>query len=412
MRSPDDDKDGDNDQGEEQQRDGEDNEGEEQDNQDREKEGENEDEQQRDGEDNEGREQDNKDGEQEGGNEGGGERKLKKKRAMTPAIRAHRDSFAHLMGKRRYLANSCYQTVDCDICEAKGCFDGEQQEQENDNYCDQDNFYDGNGCVLKDETVQEFMKNAACVDTGLVTQDQYANAYNMKAGLICEEHGYGVEIAMFLDDDCTWYDKNMNFYKHMAGTYIYKLFNATKSQIQQPYEEDIDCSKCGYAAIGDQDGDDDDGNNDNEVEVNKICENIVKNSLDLYSCGNEQQGYNQYNQYKQSDGVDRSWYEADIEQEDVDTADVCLFLQGHTDDLSNYRVYSSKNGGGNGTSFFDYSKSHRKGSSSLLSKPGRIVALCGAIALVIVGGILIGRKFAKKDPKKVPLVSNRNGAMA
>ena len=339
------------------------------------------------------------DKEKEGGNEGGGERKLMKKRAMTPAIRAHRDSFAHLMGKRRYLADSCYQTVvDCDKCDEYDCFDGVQEEE----YCDADNFKFS--CAVSRDSAKEFMNYAGCVETGLDAYGNYANI-NMKAGLICEEHGYGVEIAMFYDENCMLYDKTMNFYYVMDGSYDYKLFNATKSQIQQPYEEDIDCSKCGYAAI-DQDGDD-----DNEVEVNPICTNIMASALDLDSCGDEQQAYNQD---EESDDVDRSWYDADIEKENVDTTDACLFFQGQTDDLSSYHVYSSKNGDGNvTTSFFDYSKSHRKKRSAKLGgKPGRLTAICVAVAMVVAAGIFFGQKFVKKDSKQVPLVGNGNGAMA
>ncbi|KAL7560907.1 hypothetical protein ACA910_008188 [Epithemia clementina (nom. ined.)] len=349
--------------------------------------------------------------------EDGGERKLYKKQRMTAATRAQRDSLAHIMGKRRLEQAACSITVDCDTCEAAGCFADDNGEQEQDNgddgYCDQDNYVEG--CTLSEESVQEFMQNAACVETDQVIQDDNGNEYQLRAGFICDPEGYGVQVAMFMNEECTVYNKNLNFEKMMYGTYTYALFEAAKTTIQQPYQQAIDCLLCQYAAIQ-QDDNVDNQNQAAEAQLNGICENVMNQALDVATCGGaEQQEDNQDAQQEQEDdGVDRSWYTADIGDSDndheVDVEDVCFFIQNHINELDNYRLYEGKNAEGGGGFFFDYDK--HGSSNQKLRSAAKYIGIIAGVCLVVVAGVLVGQSFAKKDSKKVPLVGSKGGAMA
>ena len=336
-----------------------------------------------------------------------GERKLKKKR----------DSFADLMeGERRLESTySCFETVDCETCHDKGCFRQYQQQSGNSACSSGKSFSDS--CLKSTQYLQNFMSGATCVKTGQVTQEgTYHTTFNIYAGLICEENGYGVEIALFLDDECTYYDQNMNFYNRMEGSDVWKLFKATSSKIQQPYEETIECAKCGYTAVGSGDYQGGAGEED-AYEVNEVCTNAMNNAIDLYTCGGYSKQNQQYKQYQQSDeSVDHSWYTTDLDEQADEDQDVCLVLQENLDDLSDFHVYTYKNGEGKkGVSFFDYSRSHRR-QGAKMTKHGKAGLIICALALMAVAAVLAGQKYAKKkkDSRKTPLVGGKKngGAMA
>ena len=317
--------------------------------------------------------------------------------------------------EQQQQAAACQIEVDCDTCEANGCFneDGEDQQQDDVDYCeDGDNYY--SGCTISEDMVDEFMQDASCRDTGISWYDAKGEEYNLRVGFVCDPDGYGVQVAVFLDDDCSLIHLGLDFSDLMYGTYTYDLFMAVKEDIQKPYQESMDCLACEFVEIQDQNGD---GNQDNqdagEAQLSGICENIVQDSLDIYSCGGAEQNDDQNQQEQQNDdAVDMSWYTVDIVSNDggeINEEDVCFFVQDHLDELGSYQVLqSSKNGGGN--YFFDYST----GNEGDFDFPdmAKYIAIVVGVCIVIIAGVLIGQSFAKKDSKKVPLVGNKNGAMA
>ena len=89
----------------------------------------------------------------------------------------------------RKLANN-KEYIDCNKCSAYEC------------YVDEDDMDDGQQRQDElDEEVSEWIANLAqCQQTG--TQ---WNGLDLYTGVMCSPYGDGVELAVFANEDCTWY---------------------------------------------------------------------------------------------------------------------------------------------------------------------------------------------------------------
>ena len=89
----------------------------------------------------------------------------------------------------RKLANN-QEYIDCNLCSSYECF------------VDEDDMDDGqqNKAEL-DEAVSEWIQGLAeCQETG-----QQWNDLDLYTGVMCSPYGDGVELAVFANEDCTWY---------------------------------------------------------------------------------------------------------------------------------------------------------------------------------------------------------------
>uniref|UniRef100_A0A7S3DVQ7 Uncharacterized protein n=1 Tax=Entomoneis paludosa TaxID=265537 RepID=A0A7S3DVQ7_9STRA len=351
--------------------------------------------------------------------EGGDERKKRfLKRKLTQKVIKHREAMEAIMGKSRMLNGQYQEYVSCYQCEANDCFDVEGEEQdgedaEEENYCDQDAYE--YGCTFEEEAVEQFMENAACVNTGVMEYDANGDQVELMAGLMCNSDGSGVEMAMFADEQCSLYYTKKSFTATMAGTYTYALLGEAAQEIMKPYINSIDCMSKEFLDLGnDEEEAEEEEDNGEGPEASETCQNLMQEAVDVDTCAGAEREYDAYQEQQEDEDNGEVypdvWYTYDfIDGEEPDGDDVCFYIKDLNGEYSNKHIYNGddKDGGGN---FFDYKAAANGGKSGSAGKTFGIII---AVIVVVVAGVMIMQNFnSKRDSKKVPLVGNSKGAMA
>ena len=95
------------------------------------------------------------------------------------------------LSKRRKLANNrVYEQIDCDQCEAYGCWDDDQGDD---------------GYTVEDAL--EWLEGLSQCQQSRLSMGNFM----LYEGLMCNSNADGVEIGMFLDEECTLYSTNVPF---------------------------------------------------------------------------------------------------------------------------------------------------------------------------------------------------------
>jgi len=255
--------------------------------------------------------------------------------------------------------------LDCYLCDTYGCLDGDNQDDnENDMY----------GFEAATEWLEEL---AQCKETGISYSGGYGGGYNnnqqdgdnnqLYGGFLCNAAGTGVEIGLFLDEECVLYLTNepySNYMSYFDQTYI----EMTKEIIEFTFSSAVFSCKdqeivyttqdiSGYNMYnGDYNWDQDDG------DVAEWCEDLFEggesvpvdvNTCGMYSNGNNNNQYNDqnyqeyYGNYEQQADDDYqytySWYRFEIDEESsLDMYSVCTLMKSSGGDLHTF--YNSANG--------------------------------------------------------------------
>ncbi|KAL7526105.1 hypothetical protein ACHAXR_001319, partial [Thalassiosira sp. AJA248-18] len=180
-------------------------------------------------------------------------------------------------GDDNYYQRRTTSYIDCDQCQAYGCLNngdddgGGQQQQQNNN--------EGDNSVA--ELIEDI---AGCLNTGLNWNDD-----QLYVGFMCSPYsGDGVELAIFLDNECTVYT-SLKAFSDIPSWYIYNdadMFTEAETYIKYAFTETTPCL---YEEFGDPSyqnnygggddaaaaaaADDDGGNN---AAVNEFCANIFE----------------------------------------------------------------------------------------------------------------------------------------
>jgi len=202
----------------------------------------------------------------------------------------------------------------------------------------------------------------------------------MYAGFICNADGNGVEIGLFLDEECVLYLPNesyMNYMSYFDQTYA----QMTKEIIEFTFSTAVLSCKETETVYTTQDI----GNynqyqyqdydwNDEDDEVSEWCETLVSGGestpVDISSCGQYANGYNQYeynaeyynSQYQQyydeyaAEGEDNAqyqymydWYRFEINEDDaLEMTTVCSLIKSNSGAMHTF--YNNDNG-----NLYDYS---------------------------------------------------------
>ncbi|KAL7547236.1 hypothetical protein ACHAWF_010551 [Thalassiosira exigua] len=194
-------------------------------------------------------------------------------------------------GQRRRDRGLATTYIDCDTCQAYGCLDdGDDNNGNNQNQ-------NQNG---DDDPVLEFIEGVAeCFNTGVKWNDE-----ELYVGFMCSPYsGDGVELAVFLDNECTVYT-TLKAFGDMPSWYLYdsdSTFEAAETHIKSAFTETLPCQ---YETFGDpanQNGDDaynynNDDNNGNEA--TEYCQNIFEDggAIAFNSCLNNNQNNNNNNE--------------------------------------------------------------------------------------------------------------------
>lgn len=330
----------------------------------------------------------------------------------------------------RFLENG--QTVrqlDCELCLQYNCIAPMNNGYNNNNGYNQDVY----GFAAAAEWLTSISQ---CYQTGAVYSQNGAyyqqggngNAGNMYAGFICNDAGNGVEIGLFLDEDCILYLPNESFtnymnlydstYEAMTSDIIEFTFSSASFSC---LDEDVvyttqDVS--GYYQYQNYNY----NQNDNDNEAAEWCQYLYNNELGTYPVGlnncdgkSSYYGYNNaysdYNQYQNT----YSWYNFDISEENsIDMQEVCLvvkqsngqlhtFYNGEGGHLYNYGSSSSSSGAAQ--EFLEGTEntgvSYTKGKDLSGGAKFGIIAAVGVVVGVIVAAVI---KVRSGSDKSEPLI--------
>jgi len=270
----------------------------------------------------------------------------------------------HEFEKRVLQNGQVVKQLDCNLCQQYGCLNDD--DSDNDVY----------GFEAASEWLQE---TAECRETGVQYSGYSSNNNNgyyqqgggdeneIFAGFICNSDGSGVELGLFLDEECVLYMTNepySNYMSYFDQTYV----QMTKEIIEFTFsnavlsckEEEItyttqQVSQYGMYNYQDWNGQDDDN-------LAEFCDELISGDyepVDISSCGAlngnyYQQQYNQnyqenyYQQYQQEDEnmqyqYQYSWYRYEITLENsYDMYSVCQYMKKNEDGLHTF--YNSNNG--------------------------------------------------------------------
>jgi len=302
-------------------------------------------------------------------------------------------------GGRRKLENVQY--VNCDTCASMGCF---QQNQDNGNNENQ---------VTLEGMVEWVEEMSQCQDTGV----QYNNI-DLRAGFMCNEDGTGVELAVFLDDECSVYHSQQSYQNIVNSAYAAN----SQSVVTYPFVNDIDCSEDPEWESPENMNNDDNNNNnqdENEPEANEFCQQLLQSEfiapLD-YCAYNNDGANNDNNNNNQNENQNQNQYfygyEYDLtDEESEEPYYVCTALNKMQNEGSSSswkknaakkNMYNSDNSG----KFYDYSARTSSNSSSTGNEGGKIAAIIIGVVVAFGLAFVAWKQYSKKqDSRKEPLVS-------
>lgn len=191
-------------------------------NQDQEAEGEDQGDQQEDNGEQDNGEQDNAEGQDNGEGEDGdnaneGGRKLSKVMDLP---------FRKLANNN----NQVIQMIDCDMCNAYECFQADEEQANGDDAAD-------------DAVVYEFEDALNWLDGLTQCQQMEEATYNdmaLYSGLICNSDGTGVEIGIFMDEECTLYAPKLSFGSMMSYSDS-MYFSMSEEVVEYMFTNDFSC---------------------------------------------------------------------------------------------------------------------------------------------------------------------------
>jgi len=322
-------------------------------------------------EEGEGEEQEGEEGDEEG-------RKLKK-----TVKKLSRKSINRILAN-----NNGKELIDCDQCQSYGCYEDEEEEDENAN---------GNAQNQKelDENIANWIEELAqCQETGI----QW-NGLDLYTGVMCSTYGDGVELAVFANEDCTWYAKEKQFvdvYQKEADDNgnVWDYASYAEGFIKSAFSEVTPCERKEYYNPN-EDNDNEDEDEEQNYEASEYCQNLMEQEMvSLNNCEAEEE--QEEEEEDEDQDYDSSWYNYDMKEAD-EVNQVCNYI--NTLDAADYHhVYDDNKESGSG-SWYERNKKGQiitAGESQGMST-GAITAIV-IFVLAVVGGA--GFVLMKKNSKK------------
>jgi hypothetical protein len=307
----------------------------------------------------------------------------------------------------RVLANQ-KQYIDCDLCSEYECFQ-EDDEDNQDEYNEEVQYEDALGWL---ENI------AGCNQVEDYTWETTGTSFY--AGLICNSAGTGIEIGVFVDEDCEIYLPSKSYSNMMSATEK-QYYSKSSELVEYMFKNQFDCNDQdiqytnAYAeANADEDEDQDDGDDEEEYNLLEACENLWSGDfepLDLLYCGNNGDDAQEEDEEEaEEDANDEQyyWYTYELSQNDLENGyKVCNVVKSLETSHSNF--YDEGNSG----SLYDYSVANTsKFSNGAGGLSGGAVAFIVILLVGAAGGaayVFKGQSKSNKDKKKAPLI---NGSMA
>jgi len=211
--------------------------------------------------------------------------------------------------------------IECDVCEAYGCVSNNNDDDQQGN--DDDN------------TALELIEDIAqCLNTGLNWNND-----DLYVGFICSPYdGDGVELAIFLDDECTVYT-NLKAFSDIPSWYIYNdedRFTEAETYIKNAFTETTPClyEEFGDPAYQKNNGDDDAAVDDAAAAgdegyaVNDFCDGFFDEGPIAFNSCLQNDDQNNNNQNNGNNDDQYNWYTYDMDYNNAQDLDgVCAALQ-------------------------------------------------------------------------------------
>ena len=165
-------------------------------------------------------------------------------------------------GEERQL-RQLKQAIDCDQCQAYECYYDEAAED--------DALQNKNNL---DASVSNWIGELAeCKASGV----QSADGYDLYMSAICDSYGDGVELALFLDEDCTMYTTNESFYNtYDSGNGNdddgINYLTYAEEFIKSAFSETMSCLQVEYADANEEAEDDE----EEKYQMNDYCTAILE----------------------------------------------------------------------------------------------------------------------------------------
>lgn len=231
------------------------------------------------------------------------------------------------------------------------------------------------------------------------------NIMNLYVGAMCDQYGDGVELAVFANEDCTWYTNQYAFndvYSFNAnGDANGDGNNANDSINYLMYAEEFiksafsELTPCAQLQFADPNGEGEE-EGDEQNEMNDYCKGVLEeNAVSFVNCAadNEAEEQNQNN-----NAANYDWFTYDMKEAD-DANDVCAMLkQKQSGDYSH--AYNQEGSG----SWYTRDKSGNivsgKSQQSDGLSAGAIVGIVIAVLAVLLIAVGVGRSCNSSARKR------------
>jgi len=322
---------------------------------------------------------------------------------------------------RKLADNQVLKFVDCQMCKDYECLDFHEQSV--------NGYYDEDGEYVEaelDDAMEWLNGFSECAET-----NAYMDDYLMYSGLMCNAEGTGLEIGLFLDDECLMYTPKLGFADIMQdgdNTYYSMIsdvveFTFTNDGIECYDPEIVWYNEVDYyyeqmeAAENGEEEEEEEEDDGEEPEAAEWCQELIQEdaAVDVYDCG----GYEM--EEEENDGDDDyaskyEWYQFEISQEQSDeigaVCTVYTTAPANDDAAANggyytpHTVYNGDNG-----NLFNYERGNSKNSNGMSGS-----AIFGLIIVfvAVVGGAaaFMMKKSGGSADKKKPLINENEGTMA
>jgi hypothetical protein len=311
-------------------------------------------------------------------------------------------------GGRKLQNGQVVKFINCQMCADYECLDFQQTSSNG--YTNEDGEYVE---VELNEAIEWLNGFSECAQT-----NSYLDEYVLYSALMCNAYGNGLEIGLYLDEECTLYTSKIAYKDVMqsADQAYYSMihdvveFTFTNDGIECYNPEVVWYNEVDYyyqQQNGEQQEEEQEEDNGEVPEAAEWCQQLVKDdaAVDLYSCGGyapDDNGDEEGDDYVNTYG----WYSYELKAEDADDVQAVCYV------VANLQGEHHTSYNGNLESLFDYKKNNSRNSSSGLSGGG--IAGIVILVLVVVGAVAGGMFFFKKKDsadKKKPLI-NEEGHLA
>jgi len=324
---------------------------------------------------------------------------------------------------RKLKQNEIVKFVDCQMCADYECLDFHTQTT--------NGYYDEDGEYVEaelDDAMEWLNGFSECAET-----NAYMDNYQVYSNLMCNSAGTGIEIGLFMDDECTLYTPKLAFKDIMQDadkTYYNMIsdvveFTFTNQGIECYNPEVVWYNQVDYyyeqmeqAQNGEEEEEEDD-EEEEEPEAAEWCQELVQEdvAVDVYDCGGYADEDEEEEEDQNDDGyVYYDWYTYELTEEQKDEiGSVCAVYTGMIA-AANAEVDANDGSYSAYTPHTTYNPEHENlfnyETNSSSSSGGKVFGWI-LLACVAIGaaGYFTMQKSQSNDKKK-PLITEAEGTMA